>query len=55
MEAGAVNDIEAVVVPVEIAVPIIGAAGAMKFDEIELEFADGNEVPTPLVAVIVKV
>jgi hypothetical protein len=52
----AVKGIETVVLFVTVAVPIVGAAGTAAAEGvIELDAEDGEPVPTPFVAVIVKV
>jgi hypothetical protein len=54
--APAVKGIETVVLLVLVTVPILGAAGAVAAKGvIELDAEDEELVPTPLVAVIVKV
>jgi len=52
--SGALNVKVAVVVPVFVAVPIVGASGTEEAVVILLLGEDGPEVPSPLVAVTVK-
>ena len=56
-ETGAVNETVAVVVPVEVAVLIVGASGTVADEEVvmELEADDAVELPTALVATTVNV
>ena len=51
------NETVAVVVPVEVAVPIVGASGAVVDEEVVMEFDadDAVELPTALVAMTVNV
>ena len=51
------NETVAVVVPVEVAVPIVGASGTVADEEVvmELEADDAVELPTALVAMMVNV
>jgi hypothetical protein len=55
LEPGAVNATVAVVDPVAVAVPIVGAPGATASVVIKFEAADAADVPTLFVAVTVNV
>lgn len=56
LDPGAVKATVALVCPVEVAVPTVGAAGAVAAEVVtEFEAAEALDVPTLLVAVTVKV